>query len=153
MYVILVWNIRALSRHKVHMNNTLIGYPLCVLHFRVWSFVWSLVLSFFFSEKNTWQGNKRRKKKKGSKSKQKTTPESAKPTIGSFKRRNQVTQDLNPGPKPITSWLPTGASCARRLVKILEGKEQQLHVTKTSFDQQSQKITCMLHISVWNSLS
>jgi hypothetical protein len=39
------------------------------------------------------------------------------------------------------------------LVKILEGKEQQLHVTKTSFDQQSQKITCMLHIGVWNSLA
>ncbi len=35
--------------NKVHMNNTLIGYPPCVLHFWVWSFVWTLVLSFFFS--------------------------------------------------------------------------------------------------------
>jgi hypothetical protein len=114
--------------------------------FGVWYFLFS-------SLKKTPDKRTREEKKKGSKSKQKTTPESAKPTMGSFKRRNQVTQDLNPGPKPITSWLPTGASCARRLVKILEGKEQQLHVTKKSFDQQSQKITCMLHISVWNSLS
>ncbi len=46
-------------------------------------------------EKNTQQGNKGRKKK-GLESKQKTTPQSAKPTMGSLKRRNQITYDLNP---------------------------------------------------------
>jgi len=49
--------------------------------------------------KNTQQGNKRRKKK-GSKSKQKTTPESMKRTMGS---PNTSNQERNLGPKPITS--------------------------------------------------
>jgi hypothetical protein len=47
--------------------------------------------------KNASQRNKRRKRK-GLKSKQKTTPKSAEHTMGSPKRRKHKTMDLNPSP-------------------------------------------------------
>ncbi len=47
--------------------------------------------------KNTQQGT-REEKKEGPKSKQKSTPQSTNHTMGSPKRKNQETQDLNPSP-------------------------------------------------------
>ncbi len=56
-----------LSRHKVHMNNTIhwLSIVLCVLHFQVWSFVWTLILLFFFFFSCSFADKREQEKKKG----------------------------------------------------------------------------------------
>ncbi len=60
----------------------------------------------------------------------------------------QEEKTSNPGPKPITSWEQLVQGDGWKSWKGAASCYQ-----KKTFDQQSENITSMLHISVWNSRS
>jgi len=85
--------------YHIHYNAAATSYYMvAIIAFGVWSnwacrygnVNWGCFFLFFLFLKNIWQGNKRRKRK-GPKSKQKTTPENAKCPMGSPKRRKHKT--------------------------------------------------------------